>query len=126
MDGFRAAMAIRGPVDGDVFIAYLEHVLCPTLKAGDIVVMDNLRVHKIEPVRALIEGAGATVMYQPPYSPDLNPIELTWAWMKGHLRGMAPRNVTALIEAMGQLQRRVTPHMCQNWIRHCGYGGQRS
>lgn len=124
LDGVRPCMTVRGGIDGDAFLAYLREILCPALRPGDIVVMDNLRVHKVNGVRELIEAAGATVRYQPPYSPDFNPIELMWAWMKGQLRGMAPRKVSRLIDAIGKVALRVEARHCAAWFRHCGYGDQ--
>ena len=86
--------------------------------------MDNLRVHKLDRVKDLVEATGARVLYQPPYSPDLNPIELLWAWLKRHLRGRAPRSAEAVITSVGDLLRRLPDRLCSNWIRHCGYHHQ--
>ncbi len=91
VDGVSAPMTIRGAVDGLVFVAYLKEVLCPTLSEGDVVVMDNLPAHKVKMVRELIEGCRARLIYLPPYSPDLNPIEKCWSKIKTYLRAVKAR-----------------------------------
>jgi len=89
--GMIASMTIEEATDGDIFLAYVEHILCPALKPGDVVVMDNLSSHKIKGVRQLIEKVGAEVLYLPPYSPDLNPIEKAWSKLKQILRSAKAR-----------------------------------
>ena len=94
-----APCVIDGPMNGDVFFAYVEQILVPTLKPGDIVVMDNLSAHKVHGIRDLIEAAGATLLYLPPYSPDFNPIENMWSKIKQILRREVPRTAAELIAA---------------------------
>jgi transposase len=116
-----ATAVFDGPLDTATFRAYVEQVLVPTLRPGDVVVLDNLAVHKQPEVRAAIEAAGATIRFLPPYSPDFNPIEMAFAKLKAFLRAARPRtfdHVTALTAAALTL---FTPTECQNYIRHCGY-----
>jgi transposase len=120
-DGLTAPMVVDGAVNGDIFRAYVEQVLVPTLKPGDIVVMDNLQSHKVDGVRAAIEAAGAELRYLPPYSPDLNPIEPAFAKFKTLLRKAEARTVETLWTAIGDLVDRITPTDCRNLFRHCGY-----
>lgn len=115
-------MMVSGSTTGDVFLAFLEHFLCPVLKQGDVVVMDNLSAHRVAGVREHIEAAGATLVYLPPYSPDFNPIELCWSKMKEYLRGRAARTVDALQDAIGEAINLVTAENAHNWFSHCGYG----
>ena len=122
-DGLGAPMVLDGAINGDAFVAYVEQVLVPTLRAGDIVVMDNLSSHKRAEVRAAIEGAGGTLRYLPPYSPDLNPIELAFAKLKALLRQAGRRTVEGLWRFLGQALDAFSPQECQNYIRHCGYTG---
>ena len=86
--GMLATMSIEAATDGDVFLAYLDQVLCPKLRSGHVVIMDNLSAHKVDGVRERIEACGASVLYLPPYSPDLNPIEKAWAKLKACLRAL--------------------------------------
>ena len=122
--GLLTSMMLPGAVDGPAFLVFLEHFLVPTLQPGDIVVMDNVRTHKVAGVKDLIEGAGATIAYQPPYSPDLNPIELLWAFAKDYVRGMGPRSIENLMNAFGTAFQRVKPEHCRGWFRACGYQAQ--
>lgn len=120
-DGLAAPAVFDGPIDNPSFLAYVEQVLVPTLQRGDVVVLDNLAVHKQPEVRTAIEAAGAHLRFLPPYSPDFNPIELAFAKLKAFLRAARPRNfdqVTALVAAALALY---TPTECRNYIRHCGY-----
>lgn len=119
--GWVATMTIEAATDGDVFRAYLEHVLCPQLKAGQIVVMDNLSAHKVDGVRELIEACGAEVRYLPPYSPDFNPIENCWSKVKLALRAAKARTLEFLEQAMTEALATVTVENVQGWFRHCGY-----
>jgi transposase len=119
--GLTAPFTIDGPVDGDVFVTYVERVLVPTLRPGDVVVMDNLAAHKRPDVRRLVEAAGAAVLYLPPYSPDLNPIEMIWSKVKRLLRSFAARTVDALHDAFGRAFAAVTPGDVLGCFRHCGY-----
>jgi transposase len=120
--GWIATMAIESPTDGDVFLAYLEQVLCPQLQPGDIVVMDNLMAHKVDGVRDLIQGAGAELRYLPPYSPDFNPIEKCWSKVKQLLRGAKARYLFSLEQAVTQAVAALTPQNTQDCFRHSGYG----
>jgi len=120
-DGLTAPAVIDGAVNGESFLAYVEQVLVPTLRPGDIVVLDNLSSHKVAGVRAVVEAAGATLRYLPPYSPDLNPIEQLFAKLKAILRKIAARTVEGLWAAIGQLVHAFEPAECVNYLRHSGY-----
>jgi transposase len=124
-DGMTAPMVIDGAMTGDLFVAYIEQILAPTLRPGDVVVMDNLTSHKRARVREAIEGAGCTLMYLPPYSPDLNPIELAFAKLKSLLRKAGKRTVDGLWEFLGQALDAFAPQECRNYMRHCGYTATR-
>jgi len=120
-DGLTAPAVFDGPIDNASFRAYVEQVLVPTLQRGDVVVLDNLAVHKQPEVRAAIETAGAHIRFLPPYSPDFNPIEMAFAKLKAFMRAARPRtfdHVTALTAAALTL---FTPAECRNYVRHCGY-----
>jgi transposase len=118
--GLLATMTIEEATDGDIFLAYVEQVLRPKLQAGDVVVMDNLSAHKVSGVRELIQAAGAELLYLPPYSPDLNPIELAWAKLKQVLRTLKARTAEALEQALTQALPCITPDNARAWFRHCG------
>jgi transposase len=120
-DGLVAPCVIDGAINGELFLAYVEQVLVPTLQADDIVIMDNLGSHKISAVRAAIEAVGAQLLFLPPYSPDLNPIEQVFAKLKAILRRMAIRTVDALWTALGRISDAITPQECANYLRHAGY-----
>ena len=120
-DGLTAPGVFDGAINGELFVAYIEQVLVPTLKPGDVVIMDNLRSHKVAGVREAIEAAGATLMFIPPYSPDLNPIEMAFAKLKALLRAKAIRTVEALWKALGTLVDCFTPKECASFFRHDGY-----
>ena len=120
-DGLVAPSVFDGPINGELFLAYVQQVLVPTLRPGDIVIMDNLRSHKVAGVREAIEAAGATLMFIPPYSPDLNPIEMAFAKLKALLRAKAIRTVEGLWNALGPLVGCFTPKECANFFRHDGY-----
>ena len=119
--GLRALMTIPGATTGEVFLAYVEHMLGPTLKPGDVVVMDNLRAHKVAGVGEAIAACGAAVVYLPPYSPDLSPIEACWSKLKEALRGAKARTREALNAALAQAWETVTVSDAQGWFTHCGY-----
>lgn len=121
VDGLTATGLLDGPMDGDAFLAYLDQVLVPTLRPGDIVVMDNLNVHHVEGVRERIEAAGAALWYLPPYSPDLNPIELWFAKLKQLLRTARRRSVEAVWTEVAHVLGLFSPAECRNYFRHCGY-----
>lgn len=121
LDGSTACMAIEGATDTEVFRAYIRNVLCPTLRAGDIVVMDNLLPHKNALTLALIEQAGASTLFLPAYSPDLNPIEKMWSKVKQSLRSAEARTRRTLIKAIASALRGVTPQDAIGWFASCGY-----
>lgn len=120
-DGIVASYILDGPIDGEHFLAYVEQVLVPTLTAGDIVVMDNLPSHKVKGVRPAIETVGATLLYLPPYSPDLNPIENAFAKIKMFLRKRATRTIGALWDAMSDARLIISPQDATNCFKHAGY-----
>ena len=124
--GLTAPLVIDGAVNGDLFVAYVRQVLVPTLRPGDIVVMDNLASHKRAGVRQAIEAAGGVLRYLPPYSPDLNPIELAFAKLKALLRKAGKRNVEELWTFLGQALDAWTPQACQNYLAHDGYSATSS
>ena len=126
IDGMTAPTVVDGPMTGDVFVAYVEQQLAPTLKPGDIVVMDNLSSHKRTHVRTAIEAVGAELKYLPPYSPDLNPIENVFSKIKAKLRAAAMRTITAVENFLGDVLDTIAPEECQNYFRHCGYKTARS
>ena len=119
--GAGPTLAVEGATDREVFEAYVEEVLTQSLRSGQIVVMDNLTTHKGERVRELIEERGCELLYLPPYSPDLNPIEEAFSKIKGILRKAEGRSREALIEAMGRALDAITPQDAQSFFRHCGY-----
>jgi transposase len=119
MSGMVATMTIEEATDADIFLAFMEQVLCPALQPGDVVVMDNLSSHKIPAVRARIENAGAELLYLPPYSPDLNPIEKAWAKLKQLLRSAQARSKDALEIAIADALKLITPHNAEAWFRAC-------
>jgi transposase len=121
LDGSTACMALEGTTDTESFRAYVQAVLVPTLRPGDIVVMDNLSPHKSDPTLALILQAGAQVLFLPAYSPDLNPIEMMWSKVKTFLRGAEARTGEQLTTAIGQALARITAQDALNWFAHCGY-----
>lgn len=120
--GVHAPWVLDGAMDALTFTTYLEKVLAPTLRPGDIVLMDNLSAHKGEPVRQLIAARGARLEFLPPYSPDLNPIEQCWSKVKTALRAAKARTLAALLVALTQALHAVTRHDAQAWFAHCGYG----
>lgn len=122
--GFVAPTVIDGPMNGDAFREYVQQQLVPALRPGDVVIMDNLAAHKAAGVREAIEGARAQLVYLPPYSPDLNPIELAFAKLKSLLRTAAERTVDSLEETIGQLLHRFQYKECCAYFRHCGYSAR--
>lgn len=119
--GMQALMTVEGATDGDVFRAFVERVLGPTLRAGDVVVMDNLGAHKVVGIRAAIEGRGARLVYLPPYSPDFSPIEPCWSKVKTGLRGIGARTRQKLARAITRAVATVTSTDARAWFAHCGY-----
>jgi transposase len=121
LDGIAAPFVLDGPINRDAFQAYVDQVLVPELKRGDVVVMDNLSSHKGPAVRRAIEAAGAKLLYLPPYSPDFNPIENAFAKLKALLRKAAERTVGALWDRIGILLDTFTPSECANYFAAAGY-----
>ena len=122
-DGMTAPAVFDGPINGRSFTAYVEQVLVPTLRPGDIVILDNLGSHKGKAVREAIEAAGAELRFLPPYSPDLNPIEQVFAKLKTLLRRAAPRTRQSLWRRIGSMLDNFSIPECQNYIRNAGYVG---
>jgi transposase len=122
--GVEAVMTIDGATDAEVFRTYVEQVLRPTLRQGDMVLMDNLRAHKAAGIREAIEQAGAQVVYLPPYSPDLSPIEPCWSKLKTALRAAKARTREALEQAITQVLATITVSDARSWFHHCGYALQ--
>ena len=116
-----APMVLDGPINGAAFVAYIEQCLAPTLKRGDIVVIDNLPAHKVPGVRDAIEAAGAMLQYLPQYSPDLNPIEMPFSKLKACLRKAAERTIPRLRRRIGSFPRHLTAREASNYFRHAGY-----
>lgn len=121
LTGIRGSMVVDGAINGDVFEAFIEHVLAPELRPGDVVIMDNLSSHKRERVRKLIESCDATLKFLPPYSPDLNPIEMVFSKIKQSLRSLAARTQETLWGAMQSVLDAVTVSDATNCFRHAGY-----
>lgn len=121
LTGISAPLIFKGAMNRVVFEGYVQQMLLPTLRPRDILIMDNLSAHKGESIRATIEACGARVVYLPPYSPDLNPIEQCWAKVKEALRAAKARNFDALVDALGQALRSITHSDFLAWLNHCGY-----
>lgn len=120
-DALTAPAVFDGPIDSVTFLADVEQVLVPTLHPGDVVVLDNLAVHKQPAVRAAIESTGALVRFLPPYSPDFNPIEQVFAKLKAFLRALKPRTFDDVNTFVAKALRLFDPSECRNYVRHCGY-----
>lgn len=121
IEGLLAPMQVNLATTGAVFRAYLEQVLCPVLKPGQIVLMDNLPAHKVSGVRECIEAVGAEVLYLPRYSPEYNPVEQLWSKLKGWMRKRAARRSEGLDVAITEAFEQITGEDAQGWFRHCGY-----
>ncbi len=121
LEGLGAPAVFDGPIESESFLAYVEQVLVPTLRPGDVVVLDNLAVHKQPEVRIAIQQAGAHLRFLPPYSPDFNPIELAFAKLKAFLRAARPRNFEQVCSLIATALGLFTPDECANYARHCGY-----
>jgi transposase len=120
-EGLTAPAVFDGPIDTPSFRAYVEQVLVPTLRPGDVVILDNLAVHKQPEVQTAIEQAGARLRFLPPYSPDFNPIEQVFAKLKAFLRALRPRTFERVLELVAMGLRLFSPTECANYVRHCGY-----
>jgi transposase len=121
LNGMTAPMVLDGPIDGEWFLAYVEQVLCPTLDAADLVILDNLGSHKNDKIRLAVEARGASLLFLPKYSPDLNPIENAFAKLKANLRRAAERSTDALWNRIGSIVDTYTPRECANYFRAAGY-----
>jgi transposase len=121
LTGFTALMTIEGATDGLVFSTFVTKFLVPTLRHGDVVVLDNLGAHKVEAARAAIEAVGARLLFQPPYAPELNPIELAWSKIKNELRKAGARTIELLDAAIAAAARKVSWRDAAGWFSHCGY-----
>ena len=121
LDGSTADMVLEGATDGDAFLVYVSQVLAPTLKRGDIVVMDNLQAHKVSSVIQTIQATGAELRFLPPYSPDFNPIEKMWSKIKAYLRKVKARTKEELWHAIGEALKTVTASDALGWFESCGY-----
>jgi transposase len=119
--GLTAPMVIDGAINGELFLAYVQQILLPTLQKGDIVVIDNLSSHKVAGVKEAIESVGAKVMYLPPYSPDLNPIENVFSKLKTLVRKLKLRTMEELWKKLGELCDVFLPEECKNYFKHAGY-----
>ncbi len=120
-EGMGPSIAIEGSTTKELFEAYVEHFLAPTLRPGEVIVMDNLGAHKGERVREMIEGRGCKLLYLPPYSPDFNPIEEAFSKIKGFLRQIGARTREALVEALGKALGMVSTKDAWGFFAHCGY-----
>jgi len=121
LSGIAAPMTLNGAVDGLAFKVYVEQILCPTLSKGDIVVMDNLPAHKVSGIEQLIQAKGAKLIYLPPYSPDLNPIEKCWSKIKTHLRKAKARTRAELEKALQEALLLITKEDALGWFKSCDY-----
>lgn len=121
-DGITAPCVIDGPINGDIFLAWVVQFLVPTLRPGDFVVLDNLGSHKGQAVRRAIRATGARLLFLPPYRPDLNPIEQVFAKLKTLLRKADERSIAAVWHRIGELLNQFTATECANYVRHAGYG----
>ena len=122
LDGMVAPMVLDGPMNGEAFLAYIRQVLLPELETGMLVIMDNLPAHKVTGVRKAIEEAGAHLVYLPPYSPDLNPIEMAFSKLKAALRKAAARTIPELWQVIADAIEQFKPEECQNYFNAAGYG----
>jgi transposase len=121
LDGTTECMAIEGGTSGEVFREYVKQILAPSLKLGDMVIVDNLRAHKDQKAKEAIEAAGAQIVFLPAYSPDLNPIENMWSKVKEKLRAIGARTSDFLVTAIGQALDSVTKKDAHGWFQSCGY-----
>jgi transposase len=121
LDGIRTGLSVPGAIDGETVLFFVEELLVPTLKPGDIVLMDHNPIHKLDDIEDAIEAVGAWVLFLPTYSPDLNPIENCWAKVKSRLRALKPRTLPDLLDALVEAVASITRHDIQGGFRHCGY-----
>lgn len=119
--GIRTGLSVPGAIDGETMVFFVEELLAPTLKRGELVFLDNCPIHKRDEIEDLIDAHGAGVVFLPPYSPDLNPIEHCWSKVKARLRALKPRTPAALLAALVDAFATVTVQDIRGWFRHCGY-----
>jgi transposase len=124
LDGVRAMMAYEGGTSADAFLRFVREALAPSLRPGDVVVLDNLGAHRAVGVREAIETVGARILYLPPYHPELNPIELAWSKFKALLKRIGARDLLSLAIAIKQAKELLTTSDLEGWFHHCGYGPQ--
>jgi transposase len=122
LEGVVAPMLLDGPVNAETFAGYVEDCLLPALEPGDVLIMDNLPAHKGVRITRAVEDAGCTLVYLPPYSPDLNPIESMWSKVKASLRETAARTFDALVDGIKNALHAITLEDCEGYFEHCGYG----
>lgn len=121
LKGIRTGLSVPGAIDGETMVFFVEELLAPTLKRGDLVFMDNCPIHKLDEIEDLVDARGAGVVFLPSYSPDLNPIEHCWSKVKARLRALKPRTSEDLLAALVDAFATVTEHDMRGWFRHCGY-----
>lgn len=121
LEGIRTGLSVPGAIEGETMLFFVEELLVPTLKRGDMVVMDNNSIHKRDDIADAIEAVGAWVLFLPAYSPDLNPIEQGWSKVKARLRSLKPRTLPALLDALVVAFSSITHHDLLGWFHHCGY-----
>ena len=119
--GIRTGLSVPGAIDGDTMVFFVEDLLAPTLKRGELVFLDNCPIHKRDEIEERIDARGAGVIFLPPYSPALNPIALCWSKVKARLRALKPRTPEALLDALVDAFATVTVHDIRGWFQHCGY-----
>lgn len=124
LEGVRATMTVEGGTSREVFLQFVRERLRPALRPGDVVVMDNLGAHHARDVRREIESSGARVLFTPPYSPDMNPIEIAWAKLKSIVRSVRPSTLRELADGVARATDSITPADIAGWYRHCGYQPQ--
>ena len=121
LDGIRTGLSVPGAIEGETMLFFVEELLVPTLKRGDMVFMDNNPIHKLDDIEDAIEAVGAGVLFLPAYSPDLNPIEPCWSKVKSILRSLKPRTLPDLLDALVEAFSSITVQDIRGWFRHCGY-----
>jgi transposase len=121
VEGIRTGSSVPGAIDGETMLFFVEELLVPTLKRGDLVFMDNNPIHKLDDIEDAIEAAGAWILFLPVYSPDLNPIETCWSKVKSKLRSLKPRTLPELLDALVKAFASVTRPDILGWFQHCGY-----
>jgi transposase len=124
LETMRCMMTLEGNVDGEAFEIFARDFLVPTLNIGDVVIWDRLPAHRMASVKNIVEKSGARILFLPPYSPDLNPIEMMWSKLKTIIRGFTPKTIKAFYEALNVALSKITSSDLEGWFGHCGYLGQ--